>query len=304
MSNFTVIHHDVRLKMGLSCNEYCVGDLIFRLSNGTDDGWCFASRSKLGEMMGLSKPSIITILSILIKLDLVECHPKTKDLRVTKTWSKFFPIGKDSLPIDGQDSLPKRERFYKKRPESTGKESLRIGKDSLQCGQDSLPKIGQDSLPPSYKEILLELELKEEKGDFSKTEENISLDSLKEKKEKPSKVAPKVSFNACDIDLPFSTMEFKEAWDMWVTARKEKKKPVSEAASKLSLDLLRKYDAIVATQMILNSVKNDWQGIFELKSSDLQKLTPNPQKGNAEKNHESLMSAFEELVHERGLTPN
>ena len=124
-----------------------------------------------------------------------------------------------------------------------------------------------------------------------------------ERKEVPPKVAPKGSFNACDIDLPFDSKEFKEAWDMWVAARKEKKKPVSEAASKLSIDLLRKHDVIIATQMVLNSVKNDWQGIFDLKSSDLQKLSHVPQKGNAEKNHESLMSAFEELVHERGLTP-
>lgn len=209
MSNFTIIHHDLRLKMGLSCNEYCVGDLIRRLSENTNNGWCFASRSKIGEMMGLTKPTIITILNILVSLKLVEVESRTKDLRVTELWLSFFTDGKDSLPTIGQDSLPKRERFYKKSINEIGKESLPHRKDSLPIGQDSLPQIGQDSLPPSYKEISLEEQLKVqleihnpsvEKNDGCFTVEEVDfeiqeskVDSEEKKEETPSKVARKVS---------------------------------------------------------------------------------------------------------------
>lgn len=57
----------------------------------------------------------------------------------------------------------------------------------------------------------------------------------------------------------------KEVWKEWVAYRKERKKPLTPRTIKLQLDDLAQHKADHA-QMIKNSIKNGWTGLFPLKT--------------------------------------
>lgn len=87
--NYTIILHSVRKELGLSLNEYCIADSIYHLSNNpssTVQGWCYASRKHLGEVIGISEQAVYPIIEKLISLGLVEKNPETKYLRTTEKW--------------------------------------------------------------------------------------------------------------------------------------------------------------------------------------------------------------------------
>ena len=87
---YTLIFHEVRDKLGLTIAEYCIGDLIDRLSNSPESkkmaGWCFASREYLAECLGYKKLTAIRAIDKLVKLGLIEKHPTTKYVRTTRKW--------------------------------------------------------------------------------------------------------------------------------------------------------------------------------------------------------------------------
>lgn len=150
--NYTVIKHDVRIALQLSCNDYCVLDLIDRLGENVG-GWCFASRSKMGEMLGFTKVTILSIIQNLVAKELIEIDPKSKFTRTTDRYRNFTAgietipnldneIGIETIPL-GKESLPIKT-------ENSGIESLPIGIDALPVGIEPLPTIGKESLPPSY----------------------------------------------------------------------------------------------------------------------------------------------------------
>jgi len=57
----------------------------------------------------------------------------------------------------------------------------------------------------------------------------------------------------------------KEVWKEWVAYRKEKKKPLTPRTIKLQLDDLAEHK-IDHAQIIRNSIKNGWTGLFPLKT--------------------------------------
>lgn len=87
--SFTIVLHEVRLKLKLTLNEYCIADCIYNLSNNPKSeikGWCYASKKKLGNLIGISETSVHAILKKLIKAKLVEKNEDTKYLRTTQFW--------------------------------------------------------------------------------------------------------------------------------------------------------------------------------------------------------------------------
>jgi hypothetical protein len=136
--NYTTIDHDTRLRFELSCNEYCIADKIYHLANNpaNDSRWCYASRTTLGEMLGFTKPTVLTIIKTLVSKNLVEMHPQTKHLRTTKLWYNNFTVGKETLPVGNTTT----------------------GKETLPAGKETLPQIGKETLPPSNNNIFLEEE--------------------------------------------------------------------------------------------------------------------------------------------------
>ncbi|GAB3889738.1 hypothetical protein GCM10028803_00090 [Larkinella knui] len=96
--DFTTIYHPVRKQFGLSCNEYCVADMIFWLSSNPEapvPGWCNASNGYLAEHMVLTRQSIITITQKLESLGLIEKNGDLK--RTSKIWYKAVTGCKESL---------------------------------------------------------------------------------------------------------------------------------------------------------------------------------------------------------------
>src|SRR5256885_16493682 len=87
--NYTIILHPIRIELGLSMNEYAVAAAIYYLStNPTSEvpGWCYAEKTKLGKMVGLTEQTIHTILKTLTSAGLVEKNSVTKHLRTTEKW--------------------------------------------------------------------------------------------------------------------------------------------------------------------------------------------------------------------------
>jgi len=85
----TTIIHKVRLSLGMTCNEYCVADIIYALSNNPNSkvsGWCFASRKTIGTFIGVNEKSTIHLISKLVEKGLVEKDEETKYLKTTSLW--------------------------------------------------------------------------------------------------------------------------------------------------------------------------------------------------------------------------
>lgn len=58
----------------------------------------------------------------------------------------------------------------------------------------------------------------------------------------------------------------KKKYIEWIEFRKNKGKPIHELASKKQVEFLKKYSIEDACKIIENSIMNDWQGLFELKT--------------------------------------
>lgn len=56
---------------------------------------------------------------------------------------------------------------------------------------------------------------------------------------------------------------FCEAWQEWIQHRKQIRKPLTEAAVRKQLKMLAEYSEEQAVDIINQSIKNGWQGLFE-----------------------------------------
>lgn len=73
-------------------------------------------------------------------------------------------------------------------------------------------------------------------------------------------------FDAASVELPFSTTEFREAWQSFVQHRIEKRNALTPTAAKRQLAQLREIGENRAIIAIRHSVAQGWTGIFEPKS--------------------------------------
>ena len=113
---YTTILHEPRLKLGISCNEYCLSDMIYNLSTNPKapvNGWCSASQPMLGAALGVSRQSINTMIKKLCKVDVLIKSDNGKLLKCGDTWINtvvsFNFSSKESLllvkKVDSQESL-------------------------------------------------------------------------------------------------------------------------------------------------------------------------------------------------------
>lgn len=79
-----------------------------------------------------------------------------------------------------------------------------------------------------------------------------------------------------EIKYPFNSAAFLKTWQLWKEYRKEIKKPykgiISEQAALMKLSKYTEEDAIA---MIMQSIENSWQGIFEIKKQNGKQQTNN-----------------------------
>lgn len=80
---------------------------------------------------------------------------------------------------------------------------------------------------------------------------------------------PIVPQGGLDVEIPelLRTKEFLDAWENWLTYRKEKRKPVSTMAAKQQLQNCLEWGVVPAIQSIKDSIANDYQGLFPTKLS-------------------------------------
>ncbi len=57
---------------------------------------------------------------------------------------------------------------------------------------------------------------------------------------------------------------FIKAWNKWLDYREEIKKPLKSATRKSQMDFLKTYNEAEAVAIIMQSIRNGWQGLFEI----------------------------------------
>jgi Transcriptional regulator len=113
---YTTILHDVRMKLGITMEEYAVCDLIHNLQSNPRNTtlWCYASKEYIAETLGLSRATVFRILNRVIEEGLIERHADTKQLRTTPKWFETVipsQVETDSLklrPAPSQVETPNR----------------------------------------------------------------------------------------------------------------------------------------------------------------------------------------------------
>ncbi len=96
MKTTTVINHELRKTMRLSCNEYCVCDYFFTETTIT--------RQELADLLGVSKQALIAIIKRLIADGYLQ-KDQNKKLHCTEKWEKSFDF------FESKETLPKKPTF-------------------------------------------------------------------------------------------------------------------------------------------------------------------------------------------------
>lgn len=96
---YTLIWHSVRRKLDVSVIEYVVADVIHGLAGnrGPVPGWCYASRSTLAEIVGLSRQGVDKVIVRLAKKHILEVDFETGYLRASDRWVYAVELQKRSV---------------------------------------------------------------------------------------------------------------------------------------------------------------------------------------------------------------
>ncbi len=120
---YTIIIHKIRIDLELSCNEYCVADIIFSLSNNPNSriqGWCWATRKTIGEFIGISEKGIKEIIKRLIEKGVIEKDEETRYLKTTSLWYNSVVLERLKMRnVQREESSPKRKKAPFEREESS-----------------------------------------------------------------------------------------------------------------------------------------------------------------------------------------
>lgn len=87
----------------------------------------------------------------------------------------------------------------------------------------------------------------------------------------PSQASPepeKPKEDDCVIPEGLNCQEFLDGWQEWIAYRKEIKKPLKATSMKSQLQMLSGHPPGIAAEMLRQSIRNQWQGIFEVKNDN------------------------------------
>jgi hypothetical protein len=87
--SYTTIDLEKRERLDISFNEYVIADFIANLAKNQKSkvqGWCYASKDKMGREFGLDRRNILRILNRLLDKKLIERDEETKFLRPIEAW--------------------------------------------------------------------------------------------------------------------------------------------------------------------------------------------------------------------------
>lgn len=83
-------------------------------------------------------------------------------------------------------------------------------------------------------------------------------------KESPPEGGSVAKWSAATCELPISINP--TAWQAWCKYKSEAKKPIKHSTAKLQWDFLSKYLHEVQLEIVSQSIRNGWQGLFEPKT--------------------------------------
>ncbi len=97
------------------------------------------------------------------------------------------------------------------------------------------------------------------------------------------------------VVLPFDSKEFADAWDVWITERRERgTKKYTQRGEQAALHKLQndsQGDEATAIRMVHQSIANGWQGIFPLKNQKNETKRPGPSDGSLLAEHLRRLAA-------------
>ena len=71
------------------------------------------------------------------------------------------------------------------------------------------------------------------------------------------------------VDLPFESEEFKEAWNDWVTFRKEIRKPLAPSTIKRQFKTIAAWGERMSIRIIETNISNGWYGLRDYNVSNV-----------------------------------
>lgn len=93
---YTTIQHSFRKANELTLNEYALCDMVYLLSTNPDSkikGWCYMSKSKMAEELGLGKRTVEMIINRMIESNFIEKDQETAYLKTSSKWNKVYFSG-------------------------------------------------------------------------------------------------------------------------------------------------------------------------------------------------------------------
>ncbi|MFH1565153.1 MAG: helix-turn-helix domain-containing protein [bacterium] len=98
-ARYTIILHAARKKLQITNNEYCLTDVIHKLSGNRSSvpGWCYASKECLAENIDVSRQSVHNMINKLVKKGLVELNSETGYLRTSDLWRESVEVVKSEV---------------------------------------------------------------------------------------------------------------------------------------------------------------------------------------------------------------
>lgn len=82
---FTIVHHPVRRRFGLSLTTYSVIDSIHQLSHRPDHPWCSQSKSEIAKFLDVSERQVFRAVKEGLEKELLQKNDRG-DLRTTEKW--------------------------------------------------------------------------------------------------------------------------------------------------------------------------------------------------------------------------
>lgn len=254
-----------------------------------DDACCWPSIRKLAEKANVSKPILKKYLNALIEVGVVT-RDERSDASGRQTSNLYTinveKIGSDIITQDVINSVssPSRVNTFE------GVTKVRVGGDN--CGYHGVGETEvshpimnhhiESSIEPPRKETSAMASDSEDglvspKGtgvdanaESGKSDDLIQQppSGVKSVTRRERKISPPTS-----IPPELDCQSFRDAWNDFLTHRKEKRKPVTPTNERALLGKLREWGSSSATEALRASVMNGWIGVFKPKEEEWKPTT-------------------------------
>lgn len=97
------------------------------------------------------------------------------------------------------------------------------------------------------------------------------------------------------FNLELKDLKLADKFQQWFDYRKEIKKSMKPSTVKSQINFLKKYTPEISIQIIDQSIRNGWTGLFDLKTNTSQHGTPQTAKSRIEVMSDNVRSANEKL---------